>query len=62
MGKGLGKIFRGLGYMFLFSAASRKVYNALLKLARRVIFLLPSDVYVRSPITIKHPSFGATNE
>ena len=58
IGNGLGKISTALGYIFLFSAASRKVYNALLKLARRVIFLLPSDVYVRSFFFFYHYHFN----
>ena len=48
-GKGLGKIFTALRHpLNLFSAASRKVYNALLKLANQLLFLPPYDVYVRS--------------
>ena len=54
MGKGLSKIFTTLKYFFLFSAASRKVYKDLLKLTRWVIFLPPSDVYVRSFICHYH--------
>ena len=48
-GKGLGKIFTALRHpLNLFSAASRKVYNALLKLANQVLFLPHSDIHVRS--------------
>ena len=49
LGKGSGGTFTTLRYYFyLFSAASWKVYNILLKLVRWVFFLPPSDVYVRS--------------
>ena len=48
-GKGLGKIFTTLRHsIYLFSTANRKVYNALLKLVRQVLFLSPSDTYVKS--------------
>ena len=48
-GKGLGKIFTTLRHSFyLFSTANRKVYNALLKLLRQVLFLPLSDIYVKS--------------
>ena len=39
MGKGLDKIFTALSLFYFFLAASKKVYNALFKLARWVIFL-----------------------
>ena len=49
LGKGSGRTLTTLRYSFyLFSAASWEVYKVLLKLVRRVLFLPPSDVYVRS--------------
>ena len=46
---GLDKTFSVLRHSFyLFSAASWKVYNALLKLVRWALFLPSSDIYVRS--------------
>ena len=48
-GKGLGKIFTTLRHSFyLFLTANIKVYNGLLKLLRQVLFLPPSDIYVKS--------------
>lgn len=47
-GQALGNIFTALRCFFLFSAASRQVYNTLLTLGRRIIFLPPSEVCVRS--------------
>ena len=49
MGKALGNIFTAWrDFFFLFSAASRKVYNTLLMPVRRIIFLPPSKFCVRS--------------
>ena len=48
-GKGSGQNFHSLESSFyLFSVSSRKVYNALLKLANVVLLLPHSDIYVRS--------------
>ena len=48
MGKALGNIFTAWSnFFFLFSAASRKVYNTLLMLVRHIIFLPPSKFCVR---------------
>ena len=48
LGKGLVKLSVLRYSFYLFSAASSKVYNALLNLAKWVLFLPSSDVYVRS--------------
>ena len=48
LGKGLVKLSVLRYSFYLFSAASWKVYNALLNLAKWVLFLPSSDVYVRS--------------
>ena len=49
LGKGSDGTFTTLRYSFyLFSAASWKVYNVLLKSVRWIFFLPPSDVHVRS--------------
>ena len=49
LGKGLVALLQTLRYsLYLFSAASRKVHNGLLKLVRRGTLLPSSDVYVKS--------------
>ena len=67
LGKGSGGTFTTLRYYFyLFSAASWKVYDVLLKLVRWAFFLPPSGVYVRSspyPFTlIKSLLYKALND
>ena len=49
LGKGLMELLQGWDILFfLFSAASWEVYKVPFKLVRQVLFLPPSDVYVRS--------------
>ena len=56
LGKGSGGTLTTLRYSFyLFSAASWEIHKVLPKLVRGVLFLPPSDVYVRSflcPVTL----------